>query len=101
MRSARRWYWLSTSPQAAFTCSSLVWKSLYPQPESVSAAIRPKTHRSLRMSLFSEGRLAIEPKQMIGRRPAISSRCGDRAACEEQVFPRARLLGEAAQEIGG
>ena len=28
MRSARRLYWLSTSDQAAFTCSSFVWKSL-------------------------------------------------------------------------
>ncbi|MOA43021.1 hypothetical protein D3C78_1651300 [compost metagenome] len=27
-RSARRWYWLSTSLQAALDCSSRRWKSL-------------------------------------------------------------------------
>ena len=28
IRSARRWYWLSTSAHAAVTCSSSVWNSL-------------------------------------------------------------------------
>src|SRR5260221_486867 len=34
IRSARRWYWFSTSDHAALDCSSRRWKSLYPQPVS-------------------------------------------------------------------
>src|SRR5579863_9725867 len=42
MRSARRWYWLTTSDQAAFTLSSCCCRALYPQPDNVSNAAPSK-----------------------------------------------------------
>jgi hypothetical protein len=38
--SARRWYWFSTSAQAALTLSSRTITSLYPQPLAPSSASR-------------------------------------------------------------
>src|SRR5262249_4430463 len=54
IRSARRLYWLSTSDHAAFTCSSLDWMSLYPQPDSMSDARSVANHTSLRMNVSPE-----------------------------------------------
>src|SRR5882757_4012154 len=48
-RSARRWYWLTTSDQLDLTCSSLVWIALYPQLVRLSVASAASTVQSLRM----------------------------------------------------
>src|SRR4029079_3305657 len=100
MRSARRLYWFSTSAHAAFTCSSLVWKSLYPQPDRVSAASAATAQSSF--LIFCSPWLPAGAGAMdVGARAPLSSGRGKRAACEHQVFPGLRLLREAAQQVGG
>src|ERR1051326_6806191 len=43
-RSARRWYWFTTSDHEAFTCSSPLCRSLYPQPAGSNTANATPKH---------------------------------------------------------
>src|SRR3954471_22250182 len=96
MRSARRLYWFSTSDQAAFTCSSLVWKSLYPQPDRRSIPKAIAAQASLRIDLFLRvtGRVTLHD---MGRSVAISS--AHAVPCPQQILPRTRLVGRDLQEV--
>src|ERR1700704_5478167 len=51
-RSARRWYWLTTSDQFALTCSSLVWIALWPQLVRLSVASAASTVHNFRIEIL-------------------------------------------------
>src|SRR5436305_8750752 len=48
-RSARRWYWLTTSDQPDLTCSSSLWIVLYPQLVRLNVASAASTVKILRI----------------------------------------------------
>src|ERR1700682_1289677 len=48
-RSARRWYWLTTSDQLDLTCSSLLWIALEPQLVRLKVASAASTVHNLRI----------------------------------------------------
>src|SRR3979490_3272247 len=50
-KSARRWYWLTTSDQLDLTCSSLVWIALYPQLVRLNVASAASTVHNLRIEI--------------------------------------------------
>src|SRR3977135_2908616 len=50
-RSARRWYWLTTSDQLDLTCSSLVWIALYPQLVRLNVGSAASTLQNLRIEI--------------------------------------------------
>src|SRR5258707_6867941 len=48
-RSARSWYWLTTSDQPDLTCSSWLWIALYPQLVRLNVASAASTVHNLRI----------------------------------------------------
>src|SRR3979409_2733949 len=48
-KSARRWYWLTTSDQPDLTCSSWLWITLYPQLVRLNVASASSTVHNLRI----------------------------------------------------
>src|SRR5687768_8417869 len=92
MRSARRWYWLTTSLQAAVTASSWVWMVLYPQPCSA----RPDaTIASAFMTRFMGALLSMGNARYTRRLPptrrgsaSIHRRVEDRLVLHREVSSR-------------
>src|ERR1700737_1890505 len=63
-RSARRWYWFTTSDQLDLTCSSFVWIAFSPQLVGLSAASAASTVHNLRIEISP---VAIPARYQNGR----------------------------------